>query len=75
MVSIPNILKFLAEEFLKGASYGTINNHRSAIAFILDPEVGQDDRIKKFCRGVSKKICLEKLTLKLVTLLALITGP
>lgn len=101
-VSIPNVLSFLTKEFLNGASYGTINSYRSAIAFILGPKIGQDDIIKKFCRGVSKKrppkpkynstwdpkvvldflskwtpnneLCLEKLSLKLVTLLALITG-
>ena len=38
-----------------GASYGKINSYRLAIAFILGPEIGQDDRIKKFCRGISKK--------------------
>ncbi|XP_077263344.1 uncharacterized protein LOC143898093 [Temnothorax americanus] len=101
-ISIPNILSFLSREFHTGASYGTINSYRSAIAFILGPEIGQDDRVKKFCRGVSKKrppkpkynstwdprividflekwtpnneLDLEKLSLKLVTLLALITG-
>lgn len=101
-ISIFNILSFLTKEFHKGASYGTINSYRSAIAFILGPEIGQDNRIKKFCRGVSKKrspkpkynftwdpkivldflskwtpnneLCLEKLSLKLVKLLALITG-
>ncbi|XP_011858818.1 PREDICTED: uncharacterized protein LOC105556344 [Vollenhovia emeryi] len=101
-ISIPNILDFLTKEFHNGASYGTINSYRSAIAFILGPEIGQDDRIKKFCRGVSRErppkpkynstwdpkvvldflskwtpnveLCIEKLTLKLVTLLALITG-
>lgn len=38
--SIPKILSFLTIQFNNGASYGTINSYRSAIAFILGPEIG-----------------------------------
>lgn len=50
---IPEVLQFLVREFERGASYGSINSHRSAIALILGPEIGQDSRIKRFCKGVA----------------------
>lgn len=99
---IPDVLVFLASEFENGASYGTINSFRSAIALLLGPQVGHDERIKRFCKGTAKQrppapkyestwdpkvvldlfsrwpsnneLSLEKLSLKLITLLALITG-
>lgn len=97
-----DVLRFLSSEFDKGASYGSINSMRSAVALLLGPEIGQDPNIKRFCSGASRlrpaqpkydvswdpkivlkflggwfpneKLALEKLSLKLVTLLALTTG-
>ncbi|XP_074110238.1 uncharacterized protein LOC141534654 [Cotesia typhae] len=97
-----NVLRFLSSEFDKGASYGSINSMRSAVALLLGPEIGQDLNTKRFCSGASRlrpaqpkydvswdpksvlkflggwfpneKLALEKLSLKLVTLLALTTG-
>ena len=99
---IPEVLSFLANEFEKGASYGSVNSFRSAIALILGPKIGQDERVKRFCKGSAKlrppepkyestwdpkivldflsqwppndELSLEKLSMKLVTLLALVTG-
>ncbi|XP_072757731.1 uncharacterized protein [Anoplolepis gracilipes] len=49
---ITDIIKFLTEEFNKGASYGSLNNMRSAISLILGPEVGQNELIKRFFKGL-----------------------
>lgn len=51
--TIPEVLNFLADQFQKGASYGTINSHRSALALILGAEVGQDPRVRRFSKGVA----------------------
>lgn len=50
--SIPEVLSFLSFCFEKGASYGTLNSYRSAIAQILGPSVAQDFRVKRFFKGV-----------------------
>lgn len=50
--SIPDILSFLTFYFKKGASYGTLNSYRSAIAQILGPGIAQDFRVKRFFKGV-----------------------
>ena len=99
---IPDILEFLTEKFNNGASYGSVNCYRSAIALIVGPTIAQDDRSKRFFKGVAKlrpqkskydstwnpKIVLDffnslpengdlsikELSLKVITLLALITG-
>lgn len=100
--SVPFVLKFLTDRFEAGASYGTVNCTRSALSLIIGPRIGEDDRIKRFIKGVfrlkppapkynvtwdpaivlnylkglypNEVISLEKLTHKLVTLLALTTG-
>lgn len=51
-VSVPYILKFLSERFEAGASYGSLNTARSAIALIMGPKLGADDRVKRFFKGV-----------------------
>lgn len=51
--TIPCVLKFLSEQFEEGASYGTINTYRSALAQILGPEIGENSSIKTFCKGAS----------------------
>ena len=40
---VADIIKFLTEEFHKGASYGTRNCTRSAISIIVGPEIGLDE--------------------------------
>ncbi|XP_050512905.1 uncharacterized protein LOC126888594 [Diabrotica virgifera virgifera] len=51
-VEVANVLIFLAELFNKGASYSLLNTYRSAIAQISGPELAQDFRLKRFCKGV-----------------------
>lgn len=100
--TIPQVLSFLVKEYEKGASCGSINSYRSAIALILGPEIGQDIRVKRFCKDIAKRrppapkydfiwdpkivldflsqwtpnesLTLEKLSMKLATPLALVTG-
>ena len=100
--SIPEILVFLTEEYSKGMSYGSLNSFRSAISLIYGKELGEDHRVKRFLKGVSKlrpqkpkydttwyprivldhvrqwghnaDLTLEKLSMKLAILLALVTG-
>lgn len=50
--SVPEVLNFLSLSFKKGASYGTLNSYRSAIAQILGPDMAQDFRLKRFFKGV-----------------------
>lgn len=52
---VKNILRFLTEQFDKGAAYGSINCYRSALSLVLGSELGIDPRIKRFCKGVSKQ--------------------
>lgn len=50
---IPLVLEFLTEQLETIASYGTLNSYRSALALITDINLGSDERIKRFCKGVS----------------------
>lgn len=52
--SIPDILRFLSEAFEKGASYGTLNSYRSAISLLLNPDIAQDHKMKRFFKGISR---------------------
>ncbi|XP_031340928.1 uncharacterized protein LOC116169038 [Photinus pyralis] len=52
VVTVPNVLEFLTLQFKSGASYGTLNSYRSAIAQIAGPDLGQDFRLKRFFKGV-----------------------
>lgn len=51
--SVPNVLSFLTTQYNKGASFGTLNSYRSAIAQILGPNIAQDIRTKRFFKGIS----------------------
>ncbi|XP_053593380.1 uncharacterized protein LOC128667449 [Microplitis demolitor] len=51
---IPDVLRFLTSEVDKGASYGSVNSLRSAVALILGPELSENPDVKRFCKGVSK---------------------
>lgn len=50
--SIPTILEFLTLQFNRGATYGSLNSYRSAIAQILGPSIAQDFRIQRFFKGI-----------------------
>lgn len=45
------VMTFIAEQFSNGASYSTLNNHRSAISLLLNSDIGDDDRIKRLLKG------------------------
>jgi integrase len=49
---ITSVLLFLTERFESNASYGTINTARSALSLLLGPEIGKNDSIKRFVKGV-----------------------
>lgn len=100
--SISEVLKFLSDQFSKGASYSVLNTIRSALSLLISPEVGSDFRVRRFLKGVyrlrpslpkynttwnpsvvldhlaqsfpNEETTLQSLTLKLATLLALITA-
>nr|CAH7731457.1 unnamed protein product [Callosobruchus chinensis] len=46
------VLEFLTHHFKLWASYGTLNSYRSALDRILDPQIAQDYRIKRFFKGI-----------------------
>jgi hypothetical protein len=52
--SIPNIIAFLTYKFHSGSSYSTVNSIKSALALIIGPRLSEDDRVKRFLRGVFK---------------------
>ncbi|XP_072948702.1 uncharacterized protein [Epargyreus clarus] len=100
--SIPNVIYFLTDLFYSGAQYGTLNSCRSALSLILGHRLGEDDRIKRFFKGLfrlrpplpkydmtwdtslvietlaswtpNQNLSIEKISYKLVTLLALVTA-
>lgn len=100
--SVDHVLSFLSELFESGASYGTLNSHRSALSLFLGNNLGSDDCIKRLMKGIfrirpslpkysstwdpqlvlghisdwapNSQLSLEKLTKKLVILLALCTA-
>ena len=51
--SVPEILNFLTTEYNKGASYGSLNSFRSAIALIAGSSLGEDARVKRFFKGIA----------------------
>lgn len=53
-VQISPLLDFLTQCLKSGASYGTLNNHRSAISLISTNSVGNDTRVKRFFKGAFK---------------------
>ncbi|CAG9137755.1 unnamed protein product [Plutella xylostella] len=52
--NVNNILDFLSNCYRLGSSYGTLNSHRSAIALINTNKVSEDERLKRFFRGIFK---------------------
>lgn len=53
--SVSNVLSFLTCQFNKGASYGTINSHRSALSLLLGSSIGTNEYIKRFLKGVFRE--------------------
>lgn len=50
--SVPTVIYFLTQLFNNGCQYGTLNSCRSALSLILGPIVSNDDRLKRFFKGV-----------------------
>lgn len=58
---LADILTFLAEQFNRGGSYGTINSHRSALSLLLGSSIGSNESIKRLLKGIFKqKPCIPK---------------
>lgn len=100
--SVAQVVSFLSELYEKGASYGTLNSHRSALSLLLGNDLGSNDCIKRLLKGVfrlrpslpkysstwdpqqvlthisqwtpNSELSLDKLTKKVVVLLALCTA-
>lgn len=53
-VSVPVVLKFLTEQFNKGASYSTLNTFRSALSLILGKQLCNNDSVSRFFKGIFK---------------------
>lgn len=52
--SIPHIVTFLTEQYDKGASYGTINSHRSALSLLIGNNLALDECVKRLLKGIFK---------------------
>lgn len=46
-------IRFLSAKFDKGASHGTLNSCRSAIALLSGPELGEDARVRRIFKGIA----------------------
>lgn len=46
------LIKYLTEKFSHGASYSTLNCHRSALSILLGHEITVNDCVKRFFKGV-----------------------
>lgn len=53
--SVSSVIAFLVDLFHKGASYGAINSHRSALSLLLGNNIGADDRIKRLLKGIYRQ--------------------
>lgn len=51
--SVPSILNFLTLHYRRGSSYSTLNSYRSAIAQIINKDIANEYRIKRFFKGAS----------------------
>lgn len=52
--SITSLLLFLTEQFSRGASYGSLNSHRSALSLLLGKDICSNEQIKRLLRGAYK---------------------
>lgn len=48
------VIAFLTKEFERGAAYGTLNSHRSAISLVTSNKMGKSVLIKRFLKGCFK---------------------
>lgn len=51
-VNVASLLSFLTQRFQSGASYGTLNSHRSAISLISINNISNDEKLKRFFKGI-----------------------
>lgn len=51
--SIENVLEFLALELESTNTYSTLNSTRSAISLVVNSAIGDNELVKRFCKGVS----------------------
>lgn len=52
---LSSVIAFLVDLFNKGASYGALNSHRSALSLFLGNNVGSDERIKRLLKGIYRQ--------------------
>ncbi|XP_063981069.1 uncharacterized protein LOC135164542 [Diachasmimorpha longicaudata] len=53
--SVTLLLECLTKLYKKGPSYGTLNCRRSAVTLLDESDVGSDQKIKRFLKGVSNE--------------------
>lgn len=49
---VPRIITFLTNLFEQGAQYSTLNSCKSALSLIFESPIGNDERIKRFLKGI-----------------------
>lgn len=52
---VESVITFLVEIFQNGASYGSINSHRSALSLLLIYKIGSNECIKRILKGMYKQ--------------------
>lgn len=52
---LTSVVTFLVNTFQNGASYGSVNNHRSALSLLLGNNIGSDEVIKRLLKGMYKQ--------------------
>lgn len=52
--STHSVIIFLTKQFDNGASYSTLNTHRSALSLLLGNKIGADEEIKRLLKGAFK---------------------
>ncbi|XP_047029537.1 uncharacterized protein LOC124637219 [Helicoverpa zea] len=52
--TVAKVISFLTEQFNKGASYGSLNSHRSALSLLLGNNIGSDECVKRLLKGAYK---------------------
>lgn len=51
-ISVSNIIQLLNEVYQSGAWTSTLNTYRSSLDLILGHQIGEDDLIKRFLKGL-----------------------
>lgn len=49
------VIVFLTEQYKKGASYSSLNSHRSALSLLLGNKVGSDEQVSRLLKGAYKQ--------------------